>query len=155
MRANTKQDRNAEIVKLKNQGWTYRDLSKKFNISSSRVRSIYERDTGTVNYYTKYSSWRKCFEKASLEIVSNTSLGMKLFLLLARNDILERLNNGEIIKDTELMSLDNFGKKSLQVSRKAMVLYRNLKRQQDDLEASRVEFYKNWGYSPDEQSKGV
>lgn len=145
----TKTDRNEEVVKLKNAGYSYAAIARKMNISAGRVRDIYERDTNTRQYYSKFPEWFKCFEQASCEIVGNTSVGGKVFLILARNDILSKAENDEIVKDSELLSLGNFGKKSLHIARRAFTLHRlKMEYEKSKLEKEKRE-KSNCGYSPD------
>ena len=52
-------DRNMELVSLYQQGWTYMELAKKYNISYTRARDIREANKNKLKYERKHTKKRR------------------------------------------------------------------------------------------------
>ena len=95
-----KEQRNAEIFKLRNQGYTLNQIGEKYNISGSRVRQICKRQERR--------------ERMLLECDELANLPLPVYRALYRNNIKSKDFLIECLNDKNGLGIDRIGAKGLE-----------------------------------------
>lgn len=77
----TKEDRNQEIITLREQGYSFVDIGKKYDISSTRARQIYS------NYITRKELEKDELHIAISKLTDSDAIISKAYNFLYRNNI--------------------------------------------------------------------
>lgn len=129
------QERNQKIFQERKSGKTYREIAKKYDISSSQVKKIIEKETirqnsknsrqKIINKHDFYSALIVSCE--SKDFYTKFPIGI-LFIQLSEAGVVEQLENDiyaiDKYSDEDLMKIKNIGKNRLKFIREANEIYK-------------------------------
>ncbi len=126
-------ERNAQIFELHEQGTSYRNIGKKFNLSYERVRQIYKHEAAKRDRarwiqdqidnkieYQFLAALTEAAKELNLETVVTRS-----FNYLYRSSIIQNLDEKPLntYTDDELLQIPRFGETTLKLTRRANDIY--------------------------------
>lgn len=126
--------RNREIVALKDSGMSYSKIGIQFGLSLERIRQIYKKEKIRIDSEKKHldaidGKTDYIFMDALLEVCETESLATRILRCLLRSGIINEIETNhrslDSYSDETLLSIRNFGPKSLAFARKANELYKS------------------------------
>ena len=126
--------RNREIVALRDCGMSYSKIGIKFCLSPARIKQIYNKEKRRIDSEKKHldainGKTDYIFMDALLEVCDTEKLATRILRCLSKCGIIREIdiNPGSLdsYSDETLLSIRNFGQKSLIFARKANELYKS------------------------------
>ena len=126
--------RNREIVALRDSGMSYSKIGHLFGLSTTRIKQLYDKEKRRIDSEKKHQDaidgkTDYIFMDALLEVCETESLATRILRCLLRSGIINEIetNHGSLdsYSDETLLSIRNFGPKSLVFARKANELYKS------------------------------